>query len=244
LKKGTIADLGLASSPDVEKIIMIDPEAIFASPIQGLPYGSVEKTGIPIIETPDYMESTPLGRLEWIRFCSLFIGKEQVADSIFYDVEEKYNNIKEIVGKAENRPTVLTDLKYGNVWYAPGGKSFIANLLYDAGAKFVISDDDKTGSVPLSFETVLDRGGEADFWLIKYNQPVSLTYKALKKEYAGYSYFEAFENRNIYECNTGKVPYYEDISVRPDLILQDLAFVFHPGLFPGYTPRYYFKMKE
>ncbi len=139
---GSVTDLGLGSNPDVEKLMLIDPEAIFASPIQGLSYGRVEKTGIPILEVPDYMESTPLGRAEWIRLYSLFVGKEALADSLFSATKQRYNEVKNAVS-ISNHPTVFTDLKYGNIWYTPGGESYISNLLKDAGAAYIWSDDDK-----------------------------------------------------------------------------------------------------
>jgi len=244
IKNGTIVDLGLASSPNIEEIIMINPDAVMATPIQGFTYGSIEKTKIPMIETPDYMESTPLGRAEWIRFYSVFLGKEQLADSLFNETVLKYNAVKEAVAGVSDRPTVFTDTKYGNVWYMPGGKSYMANMLKDAGAAYIWGDDESTGSQALAFETVLDRAGESRLWLIKYNQPADMTYNQLEMEFKPYSYFNAFKERNIYGCNSGKVTYYEDLPIHPDYILQELAYIFHPGLFPGYIPRYYHKLSE
>ena len=245
ISDGTIADLGQASNPNVEKIIMIDPEAIMATPIQGLAYGTIEKAGVPIIETPDYMESTPLGRTEWIKFYSVFLGKEKLADSLFTEVEKKYNEIKAQVSTTSIHPTVFNDTKYGNVWYTPGGKSYMANLLKDAGASYIWAEDGATGSIPLAYETVLDKAGEAEFWLIKYNNKAAdMTYESLEKDFKPYSYFGAFKKRNIYGCNTGKVTYYEDLPIHPEYIFQDISYVFHPELFPDYTPRYFTKIEE
>lgn len=244
IKNNTIVDLGLASNPNIEKLIMADPEAILASPIEGTPYGTIEKTGIPIIEIPDYMESTPLARAEWVKFYSLFIGKEEIADPLFAGIEKEYNKLKNTVSTVTNRPTVFTDLKYGNSWYIAGGNSFIGNLLKDAGAHYIWKDDESTGATPQAFETVLDEAGEADIWLIKYNQPNELTYKALEKEYKPYSYFKAFKDKNIYVCNTGEIPYYETIVLHPEQILKNFAYIFHPDLFEGYEPVFYSKMKD
>ena len=244
LEKNTIVNLGLASSPDIEKLITTDPEAIFASPIQGTPYGSIEKTGIPIIEIPDYMESTPLARAEWVRFYSLFVGKEAVADSLFRTVDEKYTKLKSRVDSVTTRPTVFADLKYGNSWYIAGGKSFIGNMLADAGAHYIWADDETTGATPMNFETVLDKAGEADIWLIKYNQPNAMTYEGLKKEYKPYSYFKAFNAKSIYICNTKDVPYYEVVVIHPEQILENFAYIFHPELFPDYQPAFYKRMTE
>lgn len=244
IKNGTIVDLGQAANPIVEKIVDIEPEAIWATPIEGLNYGSVAKTGIPIIETPDYMEPEALGRAEWIRFYSLFFNNEAYADSLFAKTEQNYNAIKEKVASVDNRPTVFLDLMYGGTWYISGGESFISKMLNDAGATYVWADDKRTKTTASAFEQVLEKAGEAQFWLIKYNQPYTLTYNILSKEYQPYSYFEAFKNRNIFESNTGEKKYYEDLPIHPDYILEDFAYIFHPHLFPGYTPRYYSKMKE
>lgn len=244
VKNGTIADLGQAANPIIEKIVEVDPEAIFATPIQGRTYGSVDKAGIPIIETPDYMEPLPLGRAEWVRFYSLFFNNESRVDSLFNVTVNNYNAIKDKMLSVTDKPTVFIDLMYGNVWYTSGGKSFISRMLNDAGATYIWHDTDQVASTPLAFEQVLDKAGDAQFWLIKYNHPSDITYTSLEKEYKPYSYFSAFKNRNIYECNAGKKTYYEDLPIHPDYILNDFAYIFHPELFPDYIPRYYTKMKE
>ncbi|WP_029904435.1 ABC transporter substrate-binding protein [Prevotella sp. 10(H)] len=244
IKSGAIVDLGMASKPDTEKLIMLSPDAIFATPIQGWTYGSIEKTGIPILETTDYTESHPLGRAEWIRYYSLFIGKEKLADSLFAITEKNYNEVKDAVAKTSTRPSVLTDLRYQGKWNMPGGKSFMANMLADSGASYPWSDEIEGTYAPLSFESVLDKAGDADFWIIKYNWPQDMTYKSLEKEYKPYSYFKAFKEKNIYGCNTANSSYYEDLPIHPDYILKDMAYVFHPELFPDYTPKYYKKIGE
>lgn len=241
---GSIPDFGAASNPDVEQIILLSPEAIFATPIQGMPYGTIEKTGIPMIETPDYMEAAPLGRAEWVRFYSLFVGKEALGDSLFQETVNRYNEVKHKVEAVTERPSVFMDLKYGNVWYMAGGQSFMANMIKDAGGDYIWSDDSNIASLPLAFEAVLDKAGEADLWLIKYNTPEDLTYPRLAKEFQPYSHFRPFRERHIYACNTGKATYYEDLPIHPDYVLNDFAAVFHPELFPGYQPRYYHPVKE
>lgn len=244
VQNGSIANLGQASNPDIEKIVEVSPEAIWATPIQGRTYGSVDKTGIPIVETPDYMEATPLGRAEWIRFYSLFYNNETYVDSLFNTTINNYNAIKEKVAHVSNRPTVFLDLMYRGVWYTSGGNSFISKMLSDAGATYIWHQDGKGTSTPLAFEQVLDEAENAELWLIKYNKPHDLTYTELEKEYKPYSYFGAYKNRNIYECNTSNKNYYEDLPIHPDYILQDFAYIFHPDIFPDYIPKYYNKMKE
>ncbi|GHV38601.1 iron ABC transporter substrate-binding protein [Bacteroidia bacterium] len=239
VKAGSITDLGMASNPDVEKIIMLSPDAILTSPISGQAYGSVTNTNIPIIETPDYTEPHPLGRAEWIRFYSLFIDKEQLADSLFNITVTNYNNIKKLASEASKRPAVFTDMRYMGSWNMPGGKSYMANMLADGGGDYLWADDNTATFLPLSFEAVLDRAGEADVWLIRYFASDDITYNSLEKEYKPYSYFRAFKEKNIYGCNTSYSTYYDDLPIHPDYILQDFAKVFHPDLFPDYQLKYY-----
>ena len=84
-------------------------------------------------------------------------------------------------------------LKNGSAWYVPGGKSTSARIYADAGANYVFADDEHSGSVPLAFETVFDKGQNADFWLIKYNQAIDKTYKELEQDYAPYTRFPCIQ---------------------------------------------------
>lgn len=241
---GRIADLGEATAPDIEKMIELGAELIIASPFQNSSYGPVEKTGIPIFEGADYMESLPLGRTEWVRLYGLLFGKEQQADSIFRATEQRYLGLKTRVASIAHRPTILTEKKYGSSWFLPAGDSYMAHLFEDAGGEYLFQDLPGTGSVPLAFESVFDRAIHAEIWFVKYNASSPLTYAGLQSEYAPYAHFDAFKNRRIYACNTGVVPYYEEFPLHPDYLLEDLIGVIHPECLTGYVPRYFSCMKE
>lgn len=238
--EGRIVDAGNAMSPDLEKVIDLHPDAVLLSPFENSGgYGRIEKLGIPIIECADYMETSPLGRAEWMRFFGLLFGRKQQADSLFAEVEKRYASLKSLVDTVSVRPTVLSELRNGSAWYTPGGHSTIGRLYADAGAAYVWADDTRSGSVPLSFETVFDRGRNADFWLFKYNETVDKTLTSLRAEYAPYAGFRAFQTGRVFACNTGKVPFYEETPFRPDWLFKDLILVFHPECLPGETARYF-----
>lgn len=244
-RTGSIADVGNGMNPDIEKIIDLHPDAIMLSPFENSGgYGRVEKLNIPIIECADYMETSALGRAEWMRFYGLLFGEAQKADSLFAEVEKNYNELKALVAPLSSAPSVISELKNGSAWYVPGGKSTSARIYADAGANYVFADDEHSGSVPLAFETVFDKGRNADFWLIKYNQAIDKTYKELEQDYAPYTGFRAFKERNIYGCNTGKVDFYEDSPFHPDRLLKDLIKIFHPTLLEGYELKYFTKLAE
>lgn len=240
---GKIVDCGKATSPNIEKIIDLKGEIIIASPFEHGGYGQVEKLGIPIFEAADYMENHPLGRVEWIKIHGLLTGKEEVADSIFNAIANEYNHLKSLASGVSSKPTLIAERKYGSSWFIPGGESYIAKMYADAGADYIFKDDTQTGSVPYSFEQVFEEGANADIWLFKYYGE-GMTYSDLKAEYEPYADFGPFKKRNIYVCNTSKMPYYDYISIRPDYILADLVYIFHPQLMGDYRPKCFMPMDE
>lgn len=242
--EGRIADLGESASPDIEKIIEASPEIILTSPLESMSYGRVEKIGVPLLECTDYMEVTPLGRAEWIRLIGLFFGKEAFADSLFRCTEESYHAVKELAANVRKRPTVISETRTGAVWYMPGGRSYVGHLFQDAGADYPWKDDASPGSIGVSFEGVLEKGGSADVWVLKYNKPKDMTYGDLENEYPGYRHFAAFKNRAVFACNTAHAPYYEELPIHPDRVLKDFVWIFHPELLPDHQPRYFKKMRE
>lgn len=239
IREGRTTDLGVATSPNVERMIEIGAEVVVASPFDHGGYGSVEKIGIPIIECADYMETDPLGRAEWIKFMGLLTGQTVRADSLFRETETNYLRVKSLAEKAEKRPTLMTGMKFGSSWYVPAGDSFMARLYKDAGADYLFSYLPGTGGTPLSFETVLHKAIHADLWVMHYNREEDMTYEALQSDYAPYSRFDAFTNRRIYGCNTHHSRYYEEVPIHPDYLLTELIAIFHPELIPGHTFRYF-----
>ncbi|MDR2057764.1 MAG: ABC transporter substrate-binding protein [Dysgonamonadaceae bacterium] len=244
IRSGRIANLGQSSNPDIEKITLIEPEVLFTAPIEGTGYGNqITQLGIPLIECTDYMESSPLGRAEWIRCLALFFDKGALADSLFMKTITNYNQLRKIANELSSRPTVMAETIYNGIWYVPGGNSYIAHFFRDAGADYFWKEDTHTGSIGLSFESVLEKAEKANVWLIKYNSNKNLTYEDLAKDYPNYVFFEAYRQKSIYACNTGKVPYYEELPLHPDYILKDMVWIFHPELLSDYQPRYYEKLK-
>lgn len=245
-RNGSIVNVGNSMNPDIERIIDLRPDAILLSPFENSGgYGRVGKLNIPIIECADYMETSALGRAEWMRLYGLLLGKEAQADSLFADIEKEYLTLTQQV-KSQNlkRPTVISEMKNSSAWYIPGGNSTMGRLYQDAGADYVFASLSNSGSVPLAFETVFDRGGNADIWLIKYNQPQDKTYSELERDYAPYARFKAFQDRKVYGCNTNHVPFYEESPFHPELLLKDLIKIFHPELLPDYDLKYFSNLAE
>ena len=243
LRNGSIADCGSSMDVDSERLLMTAPEAVFVLPYENGGYGKLERFGIPLVECADYMEISPLACAEWMRFYGRLVGRADEADSLFAGVCTEYDRLVSMVENVEKRPKLLCELKSSSAWYVPGGSSTMGQMYADAGAEYVFASYDNPGSVPLSFEVVLDKAADADVWLVKYNSTVDMTYSSLLEEYAGYAHFNAFKSGNIYVCNSAVKRIFEDRSFHPEKVLKELIAIFHPSLMPGYRMMYYEKMR-
>ena len=235
-----IVDCGSSMAPDIERIIALKPEAILVSPFENSGgYGKLDKLHIPIIEAADYMESSPLGRAEWMKFYGMLFGNkegksngisgscESKADSLFSQIEKEYLKLKAEAGKLPKGLSILTERKTGNVWYVPGGQSTIGILLKDANARYIFSDDQHSGSLAMSPEQILAKGKQVDVWAFKYFGGAPLSQAQLLQEYDGYKALAAFSQGNIYQVDTSTVPYFELTSFHPELLLREFIILAH-----------------
>ena len=259
--QNSIVDCGSSMAPDIERIIALKPEAILVSPFENSGgYGKLDKLRIPLIEAADYMESSPLGRAEWMKFYGMLFGKDKNisttaagkaseataveaseatlpascelrADSLFAQIEKEYLNLKAEAGKLPKGLSILTERKTGGVWYVPGGQSTIGILLKDANARYIFSDDKHSGSLPMSPEQILAKGSQVDVWAFKYFGGAPLSQVQLLQEYDGYKALAAFSRGNIYQVDTSTVPYFELTSFHPELLLREFIILSHGSRF-------------
>lgn len=246
-----IVDCGSSMAPDIERIIALKPEAILLSPFENCGgYGKLDKLHVPIIEAADYMESSPLGRAEWMKFYGMLFGNEEgrvkreegksngisgscepKADSLFAKIEKEYLKLKAEAAGYPKGLSILTERKTGNVWYVPGGQSTIGILLKDANARYIFEDDQHSGSLAMSPEQILAKGKQVDVWAFKYFGGAPLSQVQLFQEYDGYKALAAFCRGNIYQVDTSTVPYFELTSFHPELLLREFIILAHGSRF-------------
>ena len=223
-----IMDCGSSMQPDIERIIALHPEALLISPFENSGgYGKLDKLRIPIIETADYMETSPLGRAEWIKLYGLLLSSSK-ADSLFSAIEKEYLQLKAEAAKLPQGLSILTERKTGNVWYVPGGKSTMGILLRDAHAKYIFADDQHSGSLSMSPEQIIAKGNQVDVWAFKYFGGNALTKQDLLAEYQGYQALKAFQTGTVYETDTSCEPYFELTSFHPEILLREFIILSHP----------------
>lgn len=243
-KAGKIVDCGDGMNPLIEKIIDLHPDAILLSPFENSGgYGKLEEIDIPLFECAEYMEISPLARAEWMRIYGLLFGCQEKADKLFAEVDKNYNNLKKQAQDAGVGRTVLFDKIIGNsVWYVPGGRSTMGQMIQDAGGQYLWADDNHSGSLPLPFESVLVKALDADVWMLRYDSDKPMKLQQLLAEQEGYSQFEAYQTGEVYGCNVRTSLFYEEAPFRPDRLLSDFIQIMHPGIKPATPLKYYQKL--
>lgn len=234
-----VKSMGTSLQPDLELLRASKTDAVFVSPFENAGHGSLNRLNIPLIECADYMEKSPLGRAEWMRFYGLLIGKSEKADSLFAEIEKAYNSLKEKTKRQKTKnPTVMCDLLTGGTWYQPGGHSTMGRIIADAGGNYLWANRKESGSLALSLETVFSKANQADIWLIKYGQNSPLTYSQMALDCKQYKKFKPWKTHQVYACNTLLSPFYEQTPFHPERLLHNLIYIFHPNTIPA--PQYFF----
>ncbi len=244
---GKVKELGNNHDLNTEVLLNLHPDVIVGYGIDNHnpTLDNLEKSGLAVVLNGDWNEETPLGKAEWIKFFGAFYGKQKEADSLFTAIEKDYLRTLEIAKSAVTTPTILAGDMYEDHWYLPKGSSWGSILLKEAHGNYLWEDTKGTGSLSLSFETVLEKAKEADYWITS-GQFSSL--KEMTDSNPHYTEFKAFQTKNVYSFSgkkgtTGGVLYYELAPNRPDLVLKDIVKLLHPELLPGYEPYFFAPLK-
>ncbi|MEN8815376.1 MAG: ABC transporter substrate-binding protein [Nonlabens sp.] len=230
---GKVEELGTNELMNVESTLLLDPDVVMGFSIDDSnpTYQKIITAGIPVIYNGEWVEKHPLGKAEWIKLFGVLYGKEKEADSIFKTIEREYLNTLELVENVD-KPKVLSGATWKDTWYLPYGDSWQGKILNDAGSSYIYQTTTGSGSLAYNIEKVLMDGRDAAFWIA----PAQYTsYSKMLQDNTSYAQFDAFKNKQIYTHaltlgSKGGVTYYEEASMRPDLVLKDLVKILHPEI--------------
>lgn len=248
IKAGQLVEVGSDTSLKVEKILELNPDLVTTFGVGNTAIDSYPKlleVGLKVAINAEYMESSPLGRAEWLKFTALFFNREAKAEKEFAEIAQQYQAISTKAKSVTNRPTVFLGFNFKGTWYTPGGNSYVAKFLEDAGANYLWKEEKASNTLPLSFEKVFEKAANADYWL---NGSQSWkTRKDLLTEDNRYAEFKAVKNHNLYNNNarlnpTGGNDYWESGISNPHLILSDLIKILHPEIPSDRQLKYYRKL--
>jgi cobalamin transport system substrate-binding protein len=239
-----VFDVGYDSNLNYELIVGMKPDLVITYGIGGEIAGynqRLKDLGINAVMNAEYLEDHPLGKLEWIKFIAAFYNMENEADSYFNTIEKEYNALLEIAKEVTNKPKVLIGLPYKDSWYVPGGKSFLAKMIEDAGGEYIWEENDSRESQPFNTESVFVKASKAKMWLHTGN---SNSKNDILKVDERFKNFRPFNESLIYNNNLrmnqfGGNDYWETGLVQPNIVLKDMIKIFHPELLNGHQLVYY-----
>ncbi|MFO7828314.1 MAG: ABC transporter substrate-binding protein [Bacteroidales bacterium] len=240
----SIVDIGYENTLNYERIVELNPDLVITYGVGSEVTGYNQKLndmGIETIIIPEYLENHPLGKLEWIKFIAAFYDKEEIAQTYFEKVENEYNQLIVQLPEEKEKPKVLFGLPWKDVWYVPGGKSFLAKMVNDAGGSYLWKDNQSRESISLNIENVFIKANNADIWLntgTVHHREEILKIDERFKDFRPYTASKIYNN-NLQENAAGGNNYWEKGVVEPHIILKDLIKIFHPGLLPNHSLVYY-----
>ncbi len=241
---GKVKELGNNKSLNTEVLIDLQPDVIIGYGIDNNnpTLDNLQKSGLQVMLNGDWNEETPLGKAEWIKFFGALFGKQKEANKIFSKIANDYFKTIQIAKKTTTKPTVLAGDMFEDKWYLPRGSSWGSQLLKEANADYLWAETKGTGSLTLSFETVLEKAQHASIWITS-GQFESL--KEMADANPHYNQFSAFQQKKVYSFTRkkGGILYYELAPNRPDIVIKDIVKIMHPELLPHYELYFFKKLK-
>lgn len=245
---GTGAGAGMGNGINIERLFMVQPDLVIAYATGKSRFDAHPKlieAGFTVALEAAYMEETPLGRAEWIRFIAAFFNADRRAAERFRAIQAEYACAVALTADIRKRPRVFVNIDFNGTWYVPGGKSFMATFVRDAGGDYLWQDDDSSGGIPLSVESVITRARNADVWL---NPGLCASLRDIRGRDERYTLFRAIGNGRVYNHDAkvnrhGGNDYWETGAASPHLVLKDLIRILHPDLLPEHRPIWYRRLE-
>ena len=225
--KGLITSFGDETSLSLEKIINTKADIIFYSGFgEHFPHQEkLEKLGVTIIPIYDWRENHPLGKAEWIKLVGVITNTEENANAYFEEITQEYEALIEKAKSTTTSPSVLAGSIIGDVWYAPGGESYLAQMLNDANVNYRYKESKGTASLQLSIEKILKDNEKTDFWI----NPGQSTKSKVISSHPKVKFLSALKN-NTYCYSSQQSKFWEQSAAMPHLLLKDFISIFHPEI--------------
>jgi len=244
----SLPEVGTGADIDLERIVELAPDVVFTYAYTRTDVDIVKRLrrmGVKVAVLSEYLEKSPLGRAEWIKFVSMFFCKIGEAEKLFEDISAKYEKLASLGRGFSVKPIVLPNIAYNGVWYIPGGSNWVARLFEDGGARYPWSEIHKAGNLPMDFEEILLKGRDADFWL---HPGGCRNLDDILRIDDRYRLFKAFRTGMVYDHTKRSSPgggndYNQRGVLHPEEVLADIMNIFHPGSLKKRDLMYYEKLK-
>ncbi len=225
-----VHDIGYDTNLDFERLAAIRPDIVLMYGISGdntQLSGKLRELGIPYIYVGDYVEQSPLGKAEWLMVAAEIADRREEGKRVFDDIAGRYNRLKESVASTEHRPLVMFNTPYRDTWFMPSAKSYMVQLVKDAGGEYIYAANDGDEAVPVDAENAYLLASRAEVWL---NVGACNTLDELRSQNPKFAAVPAVTGRRVWNCNRRKTAgggsdFWESGIVRPDRVLGDLVAI-------------------
>ena len=229
-----VRDVGYDNNIDYEMLIALAPDIVLLYGVNAASAMELKlrELGIPYAYIGEYVESSPLGKAEWVVAIAEIAGCRASGEEFFTEIPERYNRLKELASQCDSRPKVMVNTPYADSWYMPSTQSYMARLIDDAAGDYLYNRDTDNTSAVVDNEEAYLMAASADRW-INVGQLHSLG--ELRSRYPKLASIECVRGGNVFNCTRRLSPrggndFWESGVVRPDRILGDLIKIFHPEL--------------
>jgi len=236
IKSGKVTSLGDEGIIPAESIIHSGSKHVIYSDFgQDFPQRKqLAALGIACIPNPDWRETHPLGKAEWIKFFGYLTGKKEKANQVFEETVKAYNELLKKTANVKQKPKVTSGNMIGDIWYAPAGSSYNALMIKHAGANYIYKHTTGTGSTERTAEQVIQENKQTQIWInpgFKTKQEILTNFPKLK-------HLPLLKGEQIYCYSAELNKFWELGATEPQHVLEDLIRIFHPELLP--TGKMYF----
>ncbi len=225
-----VYDIGYDTNLDFERLAALQPDLVLMYGISGDNTQLSKKLcelEIPYIYVGDYVEQSPLGKAEWLMLAAELTDRRDVGIATFRDIADRYNALKAEVGNSSQRPRVMFNTPYRDTWFMPSTRSYMVQLVEDAGGEYIYPENDGDKSLPVDTESAYLLAMRADVWL---NVGACNTLHELTAQNPKFAAVPAVTARRVWNCNRrqtagGGSDFWESGIVRPDRALSDLVAI-------------------
>ena len=249
-REGDIRDVGYDTNVNYELLASLRPDIVFIYGVGGENTAVTDKfreLHIPFIYIGEYMETTPLGKAEWLVPFGELTDRREEAAALFTDIETRYDSLRMRAAAFAERPSVMLNAPYRDVWFVPGDRSYMVRLIEDAGGRYIFAGEASSVSRPISGEAAYLAARQADVWL-NPNQAGNIG--ELKTQNPKFTDIRCVEQRRVYNCTRRKTPgggsdFWESGALHADRVLRDIILCLHPeAAVPDEEGMYYFERLE
>lgn len=247
IEQGLVHDVGYDQNLNYELLLQMKPDLVMAYGIGSdiaAHLSKMKDLNIPVVINAEYLEETPLGRAEWLVFTGSFYNQTEHAQQAFNKIVMEYDSLKNLIPASSHKPLILSGLPYKDNWWVPGGKSYMANMIADAGGDYLWKDNPSRESFVISLESAIVKATQAKLWI---NTGQTNTIQEILASDERFKIIPSLQKKMVYNDNkqmnsSGGNEVWETGSANPQHILCDLIHIFHPEVIQDTVFYYYQKL--